>query len=217
MPKQAPQVELPRLVRVTSAAVATLPTPTTTFAGWEFTADTDDMATAAGLVWGVPGVYEIGNLTVPSNQSLDISGMSFAAMSLIAGLWDSYADRAFQGNLLFRIEVGGIQPWEQLALFPTNVAGQILTDVGWSVLNQNVMEMWVDTPVHLVVRESQRVRLLVEILGHVILLPPPLASPQLLAIAAIERMVATIQARFMPMSFMEDVVEKNAAGTRVME
>lgn len=98
------------------------------------------------------GTTNLGSLTVPSGQVLDITGLFFNLEYRLPGGTsarmpsDSAAGRAF-----FQILVNDRSPWQTLA---TSTAGGIF--MGFDYLATNVLEQWGSAPSHLIVPAKAR-------------------------------------------------------------
>jgi hypothetical protein len=109
-------------------------------------------AVAAGP-WIPNGWLVIGNYTTPEKQVFDISGLFFTVdYQLAPGIGVRLPDDAAAGRAYLRVQVNSQPPWQVEQISATGREG-------FDVLNTNILDLWGDTPGHLIIHPASRIDL----------------------------------------------------------
>lgn len=173
----------PQLVRINQRMYDTLPMDAQNFVGHNY---------AIAFVDAI-AVAQIVQIRVPENLVLDISELRFRFLQPVAGLITAMQDYAYFPDISFRVDVNGVNPWDQFSIFPGVAIPQ---RQGWSTANQNVMASWSDTPVHLVVQQNDAIDLSYEVFA---LTGAPAGS----------FIIAELRGRWIPYQLWSRLVEDN--------
>jgi len=147
--------------------------------------------------FGALGDKLIYTLAVPSGQVLDVSSLTVVVpVAGPGGGLDPVPDYLYYDSFLWYVLIGGKSPWDQYAIGP---GAPGVRQMGWRVLNQNVLTDWGDTPVHLAVMENQtlEVRLVINAV-------PPIWGQT--------RSLTRVRARWIAKRVWTDIVNVNLGG-----
>jgi hypothetical protein len=129
---------------------------------------------------------------VPNGMVLDISQVRYRFLVALAGVGlQALPDFATSVFLVWRMKVSGLSPWDQ------RVGGTLGLGTGTVTLNQNIMDQWGDTPVHLIAKPGQTVSYEIE----------QTALP--VVISANQFSCVEISGRWIPASLWDDISFKN--------
>jgi len=119
----------------------------------------------------------VGTITVPAQQLLDISALTFVIITDLGGPpgWAPLGDYYHVG-VNFLVEVNSHNPWDAFTRYSPVIG--LPMRAGWCTLNQDVMASWGNAPVHLVVGANQAVQFIYD----QIVVPMPIVNGDLIGV-----------------------------------